>query len=61
MPLYEFECSECGVYTRRMSIDHWDTKQDRCDCGRGADKIPSCSSFELKGGGWYAGGYTKSG
>lgn len=29
------------------------------DCGCESIKIPSTSSFELKGGGWYQSGYTK--
>lgn len=59
MPVYEFKCPECGVYSRRLGVEFWSLKEDRCDCGRGAPKIPSVTTFDLKGGGWYASGYSK--
>lgn len=61
MPIYEFCCPACGVKERLLKIEDSKLKQLTCDeCGRLMIKIPSVSSFELKGGGWYDSGYTKS-
>lgn len=43
----------------KMSESYID-KIECIDCGCDSVKIPSSSGFELKGGGWYASGYTKS-
>ena len=59
MPRYEYVCPECGKFEKPMKIEDWDLQEIDCDCGETAKKVPSCSGFELKGGGWYAGGYTK--
>jgi len=42
-----------------MKISESEIKEIKCECGEEAKKIPSITTFELKGGGWYAGGYTK--
>lgn len=56
MPVYEFECT-CGEITEE--IVRMDTKEIICPkCHRKAKKIISPCSFELKGGGWYADGYS---
>ena len=61
MPIYEFCCPACGVKERLLKMKDSKLKQITCDeCGRLMIKIPSASSFELKGGGWYDSGYTKS-
>lgn len=59
MPFYEFVCPTCGIFEKMMPMSDSDVKELECDCGDVAKKIPSVSSFELKGGGWFAGGYTK--
>ena len=62
MPLYEWKCSECGhEETHRMSMRLSDVKIIGCEeCGEDSHKQVSRSGFELKGGGWFAGGYSKS-
>lgn len=56
MPVYEFECHR-GTVTER--IVPMGTQQIKCPCcEKKAKKILSRCSFELKGGGWYADGYT---
>lgn len=46
------------VYLMKMSES--DVQEVECwVCGGIARKVPSVSGFELKGGGWYAAGYTK--
>ncbi|ADH84970.1 FmdB family zinc ribbon protein [Desulfurivibrio alkaliphilus] len=58
MPIYEYECQSCQKITEaRQSIS--DAPLSTCDsCGGALSKIISQSSFQLKGGGWYADGYS---
>jgi putative FmdB family regulatory protein len=56
MPVYEFECPEGTISEKLVKMD---TKQIKCPkCGKNAKKIMSQCAFELKGGGWYADGYS---
>jgi len=60
MPVYEYECEQCGQIS-----EHWlrisDPKPDKCPhCGGGPlKKIVSLSSFHLKGTGWYVTDYAR--
>lgn len=58
MPIYEYECTSCDkVFEVRQRIS--DEPLRNCpDCGGMVKKIVSASSFLLKGGGWYADGYS---
>lgn len=56
MPIYEYECKNCGVY----EINHKITEPARttCEkCGGSIRRLISNTAFMLKGGGWYADGY----
>lgn len=59
MPLYEYQCQECGYHfevRQRFS----DAPLDTCrKCGGAARKMISRSAFALKGGGWYQQGYSQ--
>ena len=57
MPLYEYECKECGqVFEARQKFS--DAPLTECrDCGGRLDKLISQPGFTLKGGGWYDQGY----
>lgn len=57
MPVYEYECKECEkVFEVQQRIADEPLKQ--CpDCDGEIKKLMSMSSFQLKGGGWYADGY----
>jgi putative FmdB family regulatory protein len=56
MPVYEFQCS-CGELTE--DLVKMGTHAIKCPkCGKMAPKIMSRCSFELRGGGWYADGYS---
>lgn len=58
MPVYEFEC-ECGHCFEELV--KMGTKSMECpNCNKKASKIMSQCTFELKGGGWYADGYSSS-
>ena len=57
MPVYEYECKECDkVYEVQQKIA--DAPLQKCpECSAPVTKLMSMSSFQLKGGGWYADGY----
>jgi len=58
MPIYEYECPVCEkVIEMQQRIS--DDPLDACpDCQGPVKKLVSVSSFQLKGGGWYADGYS---
>ena len=59
MPIYEYNCPDCGTkFERMLNISQADEKQECPVCKAEANKTPSLSSFQLKGGGWYKDGYT---
>ena len=60
MPIYEYQCNTCHQVT-----EAWQSLADppltTCDtCSGDLKKLISMSSFQLKGGGWYADGYSAS-
>ena len=58
MPVYEFECTSGHITEGLVPMG---TKSTQCTkCKKKARKILSTCSFELKGGGWYADGYSST-
>jgi putative FmdB family regulatory protein len=58
MPVYEYECPACE---KVFEVQQRMTEQplETCpECGGQVRKLISMSSFQLKGGGWYADGYS---
>ena len=60
MPVYEYECQSC-----KEVIEVWQNLSEEpvstCpSCKGDLKKIISMSSFQLKGGGWFADGYSTS-
>jgi putative FmdB family regulatory protein len=57
MPVYEYECKECEkVFEVQQKMA--DKPLSSCpECQAPVTKLMSMSSFQLKGGGWYADGY----
>lgn len=60
MPIYEYECQKCQKVT-----ESWQNVSDQplttcAFCQGELKKIISSSSFQLKGGGWYADGYSST-
>ena len=56
MPIYEYQCSKCGVFevTQRITED----PLVKCpDCRGKVRKLISNTSFQLKGTGWYVTDY----
>jgi len=59
MPIYEYRCRKCGQVIEAMQSIH-DRPLRKCSSCKGSlEKIISRTAFMLKGGGWYAEGYTK--
>lgn len=58
MPVYEYECKECDrVFEVQQKMT--DKPLSNCpECQAPVKKLMSMSSFQLKGGGWYADGYS---
>ena len=61
MPLYEYECDACG-HRFEVIQKFSDAPIDKCPvCGSTVHKVQSAPAFHLKGTGWYATDYAKSG
>ena len=58
MPIYEYECQNCGeVIEMRMKMsDPHPEKCPKCEGGP-LNKLMSSTAFHLKGGGWYQHAY----
>lgn len=60
MPIYEYKCDKCGVFEVTQRITEPTLK--RCPtCKSKVERMISATSFILKGSGWYATDYAKSG
>jgi putative FmdB family regulatory protein len=58
MPIYEYNCSKCGIFEVSQHII--EAPLSKCPHCRGkVRKLISQTSFQLKGSGWYATGYGK--
>ncbi|MFQ5351384.1 MAG: FmdB family zinc ribbon protein [Thermoanaerobaculia bacterium] len=61
MPLYEYECTECGHRTELLQR-HGDPPLDRCrECGGTVRKLFSAPAVQFKGTGWYVTDYAGKG
>jgi putative FmdB family regulatory protein len=59
MPIREFLCPKCKVITERLIFNGEEVYAECFKCGKELkDTIISSCTFELKGGGWYADGYS---
>jgi putative FmdB family regulatory protein len=58
MPIYEYRCTTCGgVFERIQKFS--DPPLSACvTCDGKVEKLISRTAFQLKGGGWYASGYS---
>ena len=57
MPIYEYECTECGKRHEIMQKITDKPLTDCSECGGKMKKVISSTSFVLKGTGWYATDY----
>ncbi|MDQ7834767.1 MAG: zinc ribbon domain-containing protein [Humidesulfovibrio sp.] len=58
MPIYEYSCQDC-----KQIFEDWQKDYEERDipcpvCNGQASRLISSTNFVLKGGGWYASGYT---
>ena len=62
MPIYEYECAECGHLLETIQKMSEDPLKDCPSCNRPALKrLLSAAGFQLKGTGWYATDFKNSG
>lgn len=61
MPIYEFECDECGNrFDRLQKLS--DPDPDTCpDCGQHVHRCVTAPAFRLAGTGWYETDFKKAG
>ena len=60
MPIYEFECENCHKITEVVQSISAPPLAQCPACQGSVKKLISQSSFHLKGGGWYADGYSNT-
>ncbi|UCB56216.1 MAG: zinc ribbon domain-containing protein [Thiotrichales bacterium] len=54
MPIYEYQCSECGFQTEVLQKISDEPLRDCPECGKPAmKKMVTAAAFRLKGSGWY--------
>ncbi|NNJ96536.1 MAG: zinc ribbon domain-containing protein [Gammaproteobacteria bacterium] len=54
MPIYEYQCTECGYQTEVLQKISDEPLKDCPDCGKPTmKKMVTAAAFRLKGGGWY--------
>ncbi len=60
MPMYEYQCSQCGLVFEALQ-KFSDAPLTECrSCGAAVEKLVSSTAFALKGGGWYDQGYSSA-
>lgn len=57
MPVYEYECADCGKITEAVQKISEQPLTECPYCSGRLHKMISKSSFHLKGGGWYVTDY----
>lgn len=59
MPIYEYMCESCGKRFEITKGIKEDSSSAIClRCKGTGKKVPSLSTFHLKGSGWYSDGYS---
>lgn len=60
MPLYEYECTACHKHTEKIQ-KFSDPEISTCpSCSGLLKRVVSAPAFAMKGGGWYADGYSSA-
>lgn len=59
MPIYEYYCQKCDEVQELWQSAYDEDMKECPNCEVPMQKLISKSSFQLKGGGWYADGYCK--
>lgn len=62
MPIYEYQCNDCGHRLEALQAISDDPLTDCPECEAAAlRRLVSASAFRLKGGGWYETDFKQSG
>ncbi len=61
MPIYEYECQQCGIVVEKWQKRCEDAAEPCPDCSGRLKKVISGSAFVLKGTGWYVTDYARKG
>lgn len=54
MPIYEYQCDDCGAKHEHLQKINEAAFSNCPDCGGSYRKLLSAAGFQLKGSGWYA-------
>ena len=61
MPIYEYECPQCGVIEIWQKISEGTRRKcPEADCRKSIKRLVSAPSLQFKGTGWYVTDYGKS-
>ena len=59
MPIYEYQCSDCGQTTEILQKTS-DPNASRCEnCGGELERLLSAPAIRFKGSGWYVNDYSQ--
>lgn len=59
MPLYEYQCGQCGTKVEKIQ-KFSDPPLNRCEkCGGGLERLLSSPAIHFKGSGWYVTDYAR--
>lgn len=59
MPLYEYQCSDCGQLIEVIQKFSDEPLSTCADCGGRVERLLSASAIQFKGAGWYVNDYAK--
>ena len=59
MPLYEYQCRDCGRRLEIIQKFSEDPLTECSECGGTLEKVLSAPAFHLKGSGWYKTDYAR--
>lgn len=61
MPIFEYECTECGERTEHLQLSSDSPLVECPQCGGVLRKLLSVPAFQFKGSGWYVTDYAGKG
>lgn len=61
MPIYEYQCQECGQRTEELQRFDDPPLEECRECGGPMRKLVSAPAFQFKGSGWYVTDYAGKG
>lgn len=61
MPIFEYECLECGKHTEHLQLSSDSVLAECPECSGELRKLMSAPAFQFKGSGWYVTDYAGKG